>query len=106
MNAASDQGQSVNEIIEPVNRYFHNPIAASIVRILKDTWVTPDQVTYVSIFIGLVAAYIFSSGTIQSFFLAGIFLEMVMILDCVDGQLGRTKKCTSNWGRLLDGIAG
>ena len=57
MNVPSDQDQSVNEIIEPVNRYFHNPIAASVVKILKDTWVTPDQVTYCSIFIGLIAAY-------------------------------------------------
>ena len=106
MNESSDQGQSVDEIIEPVNRYFHNPIAASIVNILKDTWVTPDQTTYISVFIGLVSAYFFSSGTMQSFFLAGILLEMVMILDCVDGQLARAKKCVSDWGRLLDGIAG
>ena len=31
---------------------------------------------------------------------------MVLILDCVDGQLARAKKCSSDWGRLLDGIAG
>ena len=29
-----------------------------------------------------------------------------MILDCVDGQLARAKECSSDWGRLLDGIAG
>ena len=106
MNAFLDQGQPVNEIIEPINRYFHNPIAARIVKVLKDTWATPDQVTYVSVFIGSVAAYNFSSGTTQSFFLAGLLLELVMILDCVDGQLARAKKCASDWGRLLDGIAG
>ena len=106
MNVSLDQGQSVNEIIEPVNRYFHNPIAASIVKILKNTWVTPDLITYISIFIGLVSAYFFSSGTMQSFFLAVILLEIVMVLDCVDGQLARAKKCVSDWGRLLDGIAG
>ena len=106
MSVPLDQGQPINEIIEPVNRYFHNPIAANVVKILKNTWVTPDQITYTSIFIGLASAYIFSSGTIQSFFLAGILLEVVMILDCVDGQLAREKKCASYWGRLLDGIAG
>jgi phosphatidylglycerophosphate synthase len=96
----------VNELIEPVNRYFHNSIAAQIVNLFKDTWVTPDQVTYTSIFIGLISAYIFSLGTPWSFFLAGITLELVLILDCVDGQLARAKKCASDWGRLLDGIAG
>ena len=102
----NDADLSVNELIEPVNRYFHNSIAAQIVNILKNTWVTPDQVTYISIFIGLISAYIFSLGTPWSFFLAGILLELVLILDCVDGQLARVKKCASDWGRLLDGIAG
>ena len=102
----NDADLSVNELIEPVNRYFHNSIAGQIVNILKNTWVTPDQVTYISIFIGLISAYIFSLGTPWSFFLAGIVLELVLILDCVDGQLARVKKCASDWGRLLDGIAG
>ena len=102
----NDVDLSVHELIEPVNRYFHNSIAGQIVNILKNTWVTPDQVTYISIFIGLISAYIFSLGTPWSFFLAGILLELVLILDCVDGQLARVKKCASDWGRLLDGIAG
>ena len=102
----NDADLPVNELIEPVNRYFHNSIAAQIVNVLKNTWVTPDQVTYISIFIGLISAYIFSLGTPWSFFLAGIVLELVLILDCVDGQLARVKKCASDWGRLLDGIAG
>ena len=106
MNVLSDQVSPVKEIIEPVNHYFHNPIAASIVKVLKDTWVTPNQVTYVSVFVGLVSAYTFSLGTLQAFFFAGILLEVVLILDCVDGQLARAKKCSSDWGRLLDGIAG
>jgi len=69
MNVLSDQVSQVKEIIEPVNHYFHNPIAESIVKALKDTWVTPNQVTYVSVFVGLVSAYTFSFGTLQAFFL-------------------------------------
>ena len=106
MNVSIDQVLPVNEIIEPVNRYLHNPIAATIVQVIKNTWVTPNQVTYISIFVGLVSAYIFSIGTVQAFFFAGILLEVVLILDCVDGQLARAKECSSDWGRLLDGIAG
>ena len=106
MNVSIDQVLPVNEIIEPVNRYLHNPIAATIVQVIKNTWVTPNQVTYISIFVGLVSAYIFSIGTVQAFCFAGILLEVVLILDCVDGQLARAKECSSDWGRLLDGIAG
>lgn len=106
MNAPVEQIPSVNEIVEPVNRYFHNPMAKGIVEILKHTWVTPDQVTYTSVVVGLMSAYYFSEGTMSSFFLAGLLLELVLILDCVDGQLARAKECVSEWGRLLDGVAG
>ena len=106
MNVSTSQVSSVEEIIEPVNRYLHNPLAASIVQTLKNTRVTPNQVTYFSVFVGLVSAYIFSIGTLQAFFFAGILLEIVLILDCVDGQLARAKGCSSDFGRLLDGIAG
>jgi len=106
MNVSTDLVPSVEEIIEPINRYLHNPLAASIVQVLKDTRVTPNQVTYFSIFVGLVSAYIFSIGTLKAFFFAGILLEIVLILDCVDGQLARAKECSSDLGRLLDGIAG
>ena len=106
MNVSTDQVSSVEEIIEPVNRYLHNPLAAGIVQLLKDTSVTPNQVTYFSVFVGLVSAYTFSIGTLQAFFFAGILLEIVLILDCVDGQLARATGCSSDLGRLLDGIAG
>jgi len=106
MNVSTDQVSSVEAMIEPVNRYLHNPLAASIVQLLKDTSVTPNQVTYFSVFVGLVSAYTFSIGTLQAFFFAGILLEIVLILDCVDGQLARAKGCSSDLGRLLDGIAG
>jgi phosphatidylglycerophosphate synthase len=106
MNISTDQVLPVEEIIEPVNRYFHNPLAASIVQALKNTSITPNQVTYFSVFVGLVSAYIFSIGTLQAFFFAGILLEIVLILDCVDGQLARAKGCSSDLGRLIDGIAG
>ncbi|SVB11183.1 uncharacterized protein METZ01_LOCUS164037 [marine metagenome] len=106
MNVPSNQVFLVKEIVEPVNRYFHNPIAASIVKVLKGTWVTPNQVTYVSIFMGLVSACIYSLDKPQAFFFAGILLELVLILDCVDGQLARAKECSTEWGRLLDGVAG
>ena len=35
-----------------------------------------------------------------------MLLELTLILDCVDGQLARAKNMASDWGRLIDGIAG
>ena len=92
--------------MEPVNRYLHVPIAARLVAVLKNTPVTPDQVTYASILFGLLSAYCFSRGVYSALVLAGILLEITLLLDCADGQLARAKGCSSEWGRILDGIAG
>jgi len=106
MNEQENQPHVVEDLVEPVNRYINNTIAAGIVKFLKRTPITPNQVTYASIFIGLISAYRFSLGTGFSMVQGGLLLEGVLILDCVDGQLARAKGCSSDWGRLLDGIAG
>jgi len=106
VNKPENQPHIVEDLVEPVNRYINNTIAAAIVKFLKRTPITPNQVTYASIFIGLISAYRFSLGTGFSMVQGGLLLEGVLILDCVDGQLARAKGCSSDWGRLLDGIAG
>ena len=106
MDGAKQHSRLRKDLAEPINRYFHDPVAGWIVNVLKDTRVMPDQVTYTSILIGLASAYFFGIGTAASMMPAGILLEVVLILDCVDGQLARAKGCSSDWGRILDGIAG
>lgn len=96
----------LGELEEPINRYLQVPLAARVVDRLKETRVTPNQVTYVSVLFGLASGYAFSRGGIWSMALGGFLLEITLILDCVDGQLARAKGCASEWGRLIDGIAG
>jgi phosphatidylglycerophosphate synthase len=94
------------DLVEPINQYINVPLAAILVRFLKNTSITPNQVTYASIFFGLASALCFSQGTVISMALAGLLLEATLVLDCADGQLARIKNSSSEWGRLLDGIAG
>lgn len=106
MNSPKIYNHVLPDMVEPVNKYFHVPIAARIVKTLVKTPVMPNQVTYASIFFGLGAAYAFSLGDIFSMMVGGLLLEVNLILDCVDGQLARAKNCSSEWGRFLDGIGG
>jgi phosphatidylglycerophosphate synthase len=98
--------QILPDLLEPINQYINVPLAAILVGFLKNTSVTPNQVTYASIFFGLASALCFSQGTVESIALAGLLLEATLVLDCADGQLARIKNSSSEWGRLLDGIAG
>jgi phosphatidylglycerophosphate synthase len=99
-------GHALEDLVEPVNRYIQDPLAKRIVGFLKNTPVTPNQVTYFSVLVGFASGYAFSFASPVSLVLGGILLEITLVLDCVDGQLARAKGMASEWGRLIDGIAG
>ena len=106
MMAPENTSPEPEGLVEPINRFFHVPVAARIVSILKNSPVTPNQVTYASVIFGLASALAFCQGDIWWIVIAGFFLEISLILDCADGQLARAKNCATDFGRLLDGIGG
>ena len=106
MGFPDTSGHALEDLVEPVNRYIQDPIAKQIVHLLKNTWITPNQVTYFSVLLGFASGYAFSFASPESLILGGILLEATLVLDCVDGQLARAKGTASEWGRLIDGIAG
>lgn len=96
----------LKELAEPVNVCLHDPVAKRWVAALKNTPVTPNQVTYFSVLTGLASGCFFSRGS-GAFSAAGaLLLELTLVLDCVDGQLARARNMASDRGRLIDGIAG
>ena len=97
---------ALKELAEPVNIYINEPIAKRFVAVLKNTFITPNQVTYLSVLVGFASGYSFSQGSWASSVTGGLLLELTLILDCVDGQLARAKNMASDLGRLIDGIAG
>ena len=106
MGFPDTSGHALEDMVEPVDRYIQDPIAKQIVRFLKNTPITPNQVTYFSVLVGFASGYAFSFASPESLILGGILLEATLVLDCVDGQLARAKGMASEWGSLIDGIAG
>jgi len=100
-----DQAKQVrNSLSEPVVRYIQELAARPLVYALKETPVTPNQVTGLSALLGIAAAYFFSLGDARSMIQGGIIFEISRILDSVDGELARAKGMASEWGRIVDGI--
>ena len=106
MTVESKELHMLDELVEPINRLVHIPLAARIVRLLRPTAITPNQVTGVSVLFGFAAAWAFSRGHLAGMVTGGLLLEISLILDCVDGQLARAKKMDSDLGRLVDGVGG
>ena len=86
--------------------YFYRPIGYQIARVLKHTFITPNMVTIISIFIGACTGILFYFDNLLLNLLGISLLIIANILDCVDGQLARLTGIKSKIGRILDGIAG
>jgi phosphatidylglycerophosphate synthase len=79
------------------------PPAAVVVYLLRNTRVTPNQVTFLSAVVAAVAAAMFVAlpGHL-GLILAALVFELSFVLDCADGQLARLRKISSVLGHLLD----
>ena len=89
-----------------IDRLFYRPIGFQIACLLRNTGITPNMITILSIFVGAGAGLMFYKPGLN-YALYGIwFLVAANILDCVDGQLARLTGIKSEIGRILDGVAG
>lgn len=85
------------------NAYVCRPIAALLVNAVKDTRLTPNQVTLGAVFVALgsVAILIGVPGYL-GLVLAAVVFELSYVLDCADGMLARWRGVASPTGHLLD----
>ena len=100
--ALADKGDLVEEWAD---RTFFRPLGYVVCRRLLPTRVTPDQVTVVSLVLGLVAGHLFfyDSWLVN---LSGVLLFVVSdIFDSTDGQLARTRGTSTPFGRVVDGVS-
>ncbi len=65
---------------------------------------TPDQVTSVSMLLGLAAAAGFALGSRPGLVAGAVLLQLAFTLDCVDGQLARYTRRFTARGAWLDAI--
>lgn len=80
---------------------YGRPLATLLVKILKNTWVTPIHVTLLFGVAGLLAI-----GCIlqDHYWAAGLLIILKSILDAADGELARAKQTPSYTGRYLDSV--
>lgn len=79
------------------------PLAAAVVYALKDTRVTPNQVSFLSILLAAMASAMFIGLRSHSGLVAAVIVfEISFIFDCSDGQLSRIRGTSSALGHYLD----
>jgi len=63
---------------------------------------SPNQITVVSLGIGLAAALAFATGSRAGLLTGAVLLQCSMVLDCVDGEVARYNRAFSSLGAWLD----
>jgi len=96
---ASKKKRDINWFTEWIAR----PPAAVVVWLLRNTSITPNQITFLSAFVaaGACAMFIFLPGYWWLVAAAFVF-EFSFVLDCADGMLARWRGIQSTPGHLLD----
>jgi phosphatidylglycerophosphate synthase len=85
------------------NTYVCRPIAAVFVVLLRDTRVTPNQVSFSSLLLAWCAAALWIALPGRAGWWLGVLVfELSYVLDCVDGMLARQRSVQSQAGHLLD----
>jgi phosphatidylglycerophosphate synthase len=82
-----------------VDRFFNRPLGRLFSKLLVRTPVSPNQVSVVSILVGLAAAWFFARG---NFLVGALVFQLCAIIDCVDGDLARALFKQSRLGKWLD----
>lgn len=81
---------------------FTRRISIYVTLLVSRTPVTPNQLTFVSIIVGIAAGLLWTHGSHLGFIIGAVLFQLMYLLDCVDGELARYKNMSSPKGAYLD----
>lgn len=95
----------LREVEEIFDLFFYRPLAFLLVRMVYRTRITPNHLTIISILMGIIAGFLFSTGRPALMTAGALFYLAFNIFDCSDGQLARLKNNGTAVGKIIDGVA-
>lgn len=87
-----------------VARAINRPLSKAITRRLVRTPVTPNQVSFFNLGIGVVAGLAAAVGGYLGFLAAAVLFQFASVLDGTDGELAHLKHLASRRGQWIDTI--
>ncbi|HKN95147.1 MAG TPA: CDP-alcohol phosphatidyltransferase family protein, partial [Thermoleophilaceae bacterium] len=84
--------------------FFVSSYSRFVARAAARIGLTPNQITVLSMFLGLLAAAGFATGHRWGLIAGALLLQVAFMFDCVDGQLARYTRTFSRFGAWLDSV--
>ena len=85
-----------------IDRYIIRKISGFISGFLSRTSITPNQVTIISLILGIISGVFFSLGEYTYTITAGLLYFLSTVFDQCDGEVARLKQMETEFGRKLD----
>ncbi|MCP3818296.1 CDP-alcohol phosphatidyltransferase family protein [Streptomyces sp. A3M-1-3] len=85
-------------------RLYMREISLRIDPYLVNTRITPNQLTYLMVVVGVLGGAALLIPGLTGAILAAVLFQVYLLLDCVDGEVARWRKQTSITGVYLDRI--
>jgi len=86
----------------PITRILSRPASRVLTRMFLNTPISPNQITLISFFFGLLSAFLFFQGHYESCVIASALLVLSTWIDGADGEIARLKFMESDIGKKLD----
>ena len=84
-----------------VSRYLNRPLSRPAARALARTPATPNAMTSVTLLLAIAAAAMLAAGWNIA---GGIGIQVVSVVDGVDGELARLKNMATRFGAVFDAV--
>jgi phosphatidylglycerophosphate synthase len=84
-----------------VSRYLNRPISRRMASAIESTPLTPNLLTLATLVLAVIAGGIVAAGGNIA---GGILIQVVSVVDGVDGDLARLKRMTTRFGAVLDAV--
>ncbi len=92
------------ETEEGLDLAIFRPLAFGLVKLFQSTKITPSQLTFISLVLGLMSGACFWQGTPHYLLWGAGLLFLTNLFDCADGMLARARGTGSLTGYLFDGL--
>lgn len=89
---------------EILDLIIFRPISFVFVKLIYNTNITPNQISSVALFFGIMSGVLYGFSEYKFFVLASASFFICNTLDCMDGQLARLKMNGTKIGRVIDGF--
>jgi choline kinase/phosphatidylglycerophosphate synthase len=86
----------------PVSRWLNRPISIQFSRAFIALGVTPNQISFLTLLLGLMAAWSISCGNYAHVAIAGLLFQLSSILDGSDGEVAKLRMTGSRKGEWID----